>query len=134
MGGRLSVSWQSRVSRSRRRSSAIVVSAATGLRLDLAFIAGAMVSATDPAAVVATFRRIRVPTSLATLVEMESLLNDGTGMVLFAMALAASTAVAPVSCRRSISSRRSFAAWPRAREPAAAAAFVARLDEQRRSS
>jgi CPA1 family monovalent cation:H+ antiporter len=66
---------------------AIVLNATTGLRLDLAFIAGAMVSATDPAAVVATFKRVRVPPALSTLVDGESLLNDGTGLVLFAIAL-----------------------------------------------
>jgi CPA1 family monovalent cation:H+ antiporter len=68
---------------------AIVLHLAIGLRLDLAFIAGAMVSATDPAAVVATFKRLRVPPALATMVDGESLLNDGTGLVLFAIAVQA---------------------------------------------
>jgi Na+:H+ antiporter len=78
--------------------TALAVSLATGLRLDLAFIAGAIVSATDPAAVVATFRRIRAPAPLATLVDGESLLNDGTGLVLFTIAIAAVTSlVAPAS-------------------------------------
>ena len=62
---------------------------ATGLRLDLAFIVGAMVSATDPVAVVSTFKRLKVPPALATVVEGESLLNDGTGLVIFAIALQA---------------------------------------------
>jgi monovalent cation:H+ antiporter, CPA1 family len=68
---------------------AIVLNLATGLRLDLAFIVGAMVSATDPAAVVATFKRLPVPESLSTMVDGESLLNDGTGLVLFAIAVSA---------------------------------------------
>lgn len=71
--------------------SAAVVAAvlvmATGLPLELAFIAGAMVSATDPAAVVATFKRLRTDEALSTMVDGESLLNDGTGLVLFAIAL-----------------------------------------------
>lgn len=70
---------------------AAVLHLATGLRPDLAFIVGAMVSATDPAAVVATFKRLTVSRSLATVVDGESLLNDGTGLVLFAIAIRAVT-------------------------------------------
>ena len=66
---------------------ALVLNVATGLRPDLAFIVGAMVSATDPAAVVATFKRLTVPPALSTMVDGESLLNDGTGLVLFSIAL-----------------------------------------------
>ena len=68
---------------------AVVLNVGTGLRLDLAFIVGAMVSATDPAAVVATFKRLQVPEALSTMVDGESLLNDGTGLVLFALAISA---------------------------------------------
>src|SRR3954463_12741900 len=74
---------------------AVILSVATGLRFDLAFIVGAMVSATDPAAVVATFKRLTVPRALSTMVDGESLLNDGTGLVLFAIAVSA--VYAPVS-------------------------------------
>ncbi len=70
---------------------AVVVSATTGLDIGLAFLLGAMISATDPVAVVSMFRRLGVPTRLATSVEAESLLNDGTGVVLFAIALTALT-------------------------------------------
>jgi CPA1 family monovalent cation:H+ antiporter len=68
---------------------AIVLNLATGLRPDLAFLVGAMVSATDPAAVVATFKPLRVAPALSTMVDGESLLNDGTGLVLFAIAVQA---------------------------------------------
>ncbi len=68
---------------------AIVLNLMTGLRPDLAFVVGAMVSATDPAAVVATFKQLRVSPALATMVDGESLLNDGTGLVLFAIAVQA---------------------------------------------
>lgn len=67
----------------------LVLNVAVGLRLDLAFVVGAMVSATDPAAVVATFTRLRAPRRLVAIVDAESLLNDGTGLVAFAVALAA---------------------------------------------
>ena len=66
---------------------AVVVSAATGLDLGLAFLLGAMLSATDPVAVVSLFKRLHAPTRLSTVVDAESLLNDGTGIVLFAIAL-----------------------------------------------
>ncbi len=68
---------------------AVVVSATTGLDFSLAFVLGAMISATDPVAVVALFKRLGAPSRLATAVEAESLLNDGTGVVLFAIALRA---------------------------------------------
>ncbi|MDQ6885267.1 MAG: sodium:proton antiporter [Candidatus Dormibacteraeota bacterium] len=69
---------------------------ALGLSVAVAILFGAMVAPTDPVAVVAVFRRIGVPHRLANLVEAESLFNDGTGVVLFTIALAATTtAVSP---------------------------------------
>jgi CPA1 family monovalent cation:H+ antiporter len=44
---------------------------------------GAMVAATDPIAVLAIFRDVGVPARLRTLMEGESLFNDGTSVVLF---------------------------------------------------
>ena len=46
-----------------------------------------MLSATDPAAVIATFKRLHSPRRLATLIEGESVFNDGTGIVVFAIAV-----------------------------------------------
>ena len=66
---------------------AVVLSATSGLTFTEAFLVGAMVAATDPAAVLSTFRRVRVPARLSTIVEMESLVNDGTGIVLFSLGL-----------------------------------------------
>jgi monovalent cation:H+ antiporter, CPA1 family len=63
--------------------------AALGLALPVAILLGTMISPTDPVAVVAVFRRLGVPARLVNLVESESLLNDGTGVVLFTVALAA---------------------------------------------
>ena len=50
-----------------------------------------LAAATDPVAVVATMSRLGVPKALRTLVEAESLLNDGTGLVLFALAVRATS-------------------------------------------
>jgi CPA1 family monovalent cation:H+ antiporter len=70
--------------------SAALIAAAlhfgAGLPAPEAFVVGAMLSATDPAAVIATFKRLRSPRRLATLVEAESVFNDGTGIVVFAIA------------------------------------------------
>jgi len=68
---------------------AAVLTAATGLPLEEAFVVGAIVSATDPVAVVATMRRLRAPSRLVTLVDAESLFNDGTAVLVYGIALAA---------------------------------------------
>ena len=74
-----------------------VVALTTSLDLSLAFVLGAIVCATDPVATVAVFKQLHAPRSLGTVVEAESLLHDGTGVVLFTIALTAVTApVSPV--------------------------------------
>jgi CPA1 family monovalent cation:H+ antiporter len=67
---------------------AVVLHVATGLPLEQAFLLGAIVSATDPVAVVATMRQLRAPSRLLTLVDAESLFNDGTAVLVYAIALA----------------------------------------------
>lgn len=49
----------------------------------LAMVFGAVVSATDPVAVVAILKELGASKKLATLIEGESLLNDGTSIVVF---------------------------------------------------
>lgn len=44
---------------------------------------GALISATDPISVIAMFKRMGAPRHLTTIVEGESLFNDGTALVLF---------------------------------------------------
>ena len=60
-----------------------------GVPLAAAALFGVLISATDPVAVVAVFRQLGVPRRLLTLVEGESLLNDGVAIVLFNVLLAA---------------------------------------------
>jgi CPA1 family monovalent cation:H+ antiporter len=55
-----------------------------GLRLADAFLLGAVLAPTDPIAVVSVLRRQQAPARLAALLEGESLLNDGTGVAVFA--------------------------------------------------
>jgi CPA1 family monovalent cation:H+ antiporter len=68
---------------------AFVLHAATGLPVNEAFLVGAIVSATDPVAVVSTMRRLDAPKRLVTLVDAESLFNDGTAALAFVVAVAA---------------------------------------------
>lgn len=68
---------------------AFVLNAATGLPANEAFLVGAIVSATDPVAVVSTMRRLSAPRRLVTLIDAESLFNDGTAALTFVVALAA---------------------------------------------
>ncbi len=68
-----------------------------GVALPLALLLGAILSATDPVAVVAIFRRLRVPHELATIVESESLLNDAVAVVVYRAVLATVVATASVS-------------------------------------
>ncbi len=54
---------------------------------------GALISATDPVAVIAFFKTLGVDKRLAMLVEGESLFNDGAAIVIFNIALAAGAAI-----------------------------------------
>lgn len=60
-----------------------------GVPLAAALLFGVFISATDPVAVVAVFREVGVPQRLLTLVEGESLLNDGVAIVGYQIFLAA---------------------------------------------
>jgi monovalent cation/hydrogen antiporter len=60
-----------------------------GLTWPSAFVLGAIVSPTDPIAATAIGRRLGVPQRLVTVVEGESLVNDGTGLVLYRVAVGA---------------------------------------------
>ncbi len=52
-----------------------------------ALVCGALICATDPIAVIAIFKTLGVPNRLAVLLDGESLLNDGTGIVFFSLSL-----------------------------------------------
>jgi CPA1 family monovalent cation:H+ antiporter len=53
------------------------------------FVLGAILAPTDPVAAVAIMQRLRVTPQLSAIVEGESLVNDGTGLVLYRLAVAA---------------------------------------------
>jgi Na+:H+ antiporter len=58
-----------------------------GWSWELALLFGTLVAATDPVSVVAAFRELGVSKRLSTIVEGESLFNDGTSIVLFRIVL-----------------------------------------------
>jgi len=60
-----------------------------------ALVFGALISATDPVAVVALFRSLGTPRRLTVLLEGESLLNDGTAIVFFTLSLSLLDGKAP---------------------------------------
>ena len=67
-------------------STAIVgytIHAVSGVSIIVCLMLGAIVSATDPVAVVAIFKDVGAPKRLAILVEGESLFNDATAIVIF---------------------------------------------------
>jgi CPA1 family monovalent cation:H+ antiporter len=61
---------------------------ALGLPWAVALLLGSMLSITDTVSVLAIFKELKVPPRLATIVEGESLFNDGTALVLFRLILA----------------------------------------------
>lgn len=53
------------------------------LPLVYCFLFGALISPTDPVAVMSVLKKSRIPSSLETIISGESLLNDGVGLILF---------------------------------------------------
>ncbi len=63
------------------------LAAVGALPFGAALVYGAIVAATDPVAVVAVFRRVDVPAAVRTIVEGESIANDGVAVVLYGIAV-----------------------------------------------
>lgn len=57
--------------------------------LIVALVFGSIISATDPVSVISVFKEMGVPRRLSTILEGESLFNDGTAVALFGVLLAA---------------------------------------------
>lgn len=69
--------------------AAVTQAVVPGMSLAVAFTFGAVLASTDPVAVTALSRELRLPPRVATLVQAESLFNDATSLVLFEVAVAA---------------------------------------------
>lgn len=68
---------------------ALIAHTLIGLPWAVAFVLGAILAPTDPVAAEAVFRRLGVPGRVGTIVGGESLINDGTGLVAYRLAVAA---------------------------------------------
>ncbi len=68
---------------------ALLAHALIGLPWSAAFVLGAILAPTDPVAAEAIFRSLGVPGRVSTIVGGESLVNDGTGLVAYRLAVAA---------------------------------------------
>lgn len=67
--------------------AAVILARTLGMAWELALLFGTLIAATDPVSVVAVFRELGVSKRLSTLIEAESLFNDGTSIVLFGIVL-----------------------------------------------
>lgn len=74
-----------------------MVALGTGLSLPTALLFGTLISATDPVAVSSLFRALGSPRQLSVMVESESLLNDGTAIILFSLLMTAAVGTSPAS-------------------------------------
>ena len=78
------------------------------LELTVALLFGALISATDPVAVVALFKELGAPLRLNVLVEGESLLNDATAIVVFGILLEMVVEGSPVTLGTSFAALLEF--------------------------
>jgi CPA1 family monovalent cation:H+ antiporter len=84
---------------------AVVGGLVAALPWSVAFVLGAVLGPTDPVSASAILQRLGAPARIVTILEGESLVNDGTAITAFAIAVAASEAAAFHRSARWASSR-----------------------------
>ena len=70
--------------------------------LNYALLFGALISPTDTVSVLAIMKKVKAPERLRTILEAESLFNDGTGVVLFVVILTMIQSHQPLDLRRAL--------------------------------
>lgn len=78
-------------------AAAVIAAAATyvgGFPFGAALVLGVILAPTDPVAIIAIFRQLRVPVDLAALIEGESIANDGVAIVLYQLIIPIALGVA----------------------------------------
>lgn len=60
-----------------------IIHYAIGISFPISLLFAALITPTDPVSVLALFRKLGAPTRLSTILEGESVFNDGTGIVVF---------------------------------------------------
>lgn len=87
---------------------AFVMQRFLGFPWEIALLFGSFISATDPISVLSLFKKIGAPKRLATIVEGESLFNDGTALVLFGIMLEIATKTDAIKAGSILGSFESF--------------------------
>ncbi|HZU40933.1 MAG TPA: Na+/H+ antiporter [Solirubrobacteraceae bacterium] len=68
---------------------AVVIHAAAGIGWGPAMVLGAILGPTDPVAATSVLRRLGAPDRISTVLEGEALINDGTGLTVYTLAVSA---------------------------------------------
>ncbi len=79
------------------------------LPFQIAFVFAALISSTDAAIVIKTFKMLKVPKLLSTILEMESSFNDATGIIIFTFVVGIVFSLPPANTTISAISADNFA-------------------------
>ena len=90
--------------------TALILKLGLGFNWTSALLAGVILAITDTVSIIAVFKEISVPSRLSTIVQGESLMNDGVALVLFSLIhrIRGSATTICGHCRRDVSWLRNW--------------------------